>query len=144
MITSADTNIFVHAANPLAKEHTQAAQFLSSQREHFTTTHLVLVEIYMQLRNKAIFKGSAFGPKEAKNYCLKLAAVPFWTCVDYAPEATNKLWDWAETTTGGFRKIIDARIALTLRHHGVTHFATANVKDFQDFGFERVWNPLEE
>ncbi|MFM8358316.1 MAG: hypothetical protein ACKOET_07130 [Verrucomicrobiota bacterium] len=29
-----------------------------------------------------------------------------------------------------------------LRHDGVTEFATANVKDFEGFGFERVWNPL--
>lgn len=29
-----------------------------------------------------------------------------------------------------------------LRHHGVTELATANTKDFADFGFDRVWNPL--
>lgn len=59
------------------------------------------------------------------------------------PEISAKLWKWAETTRRGFRNIIDARIAFTLRHHGVTHFATANVKDFQGLGFEKVWNPLE-
>jgi hypothetical protein len=31
---------------------------------------------------------------------------------------------------------------LTLRQCGVTHFATANVKDFEGWGFEKVWNPL--
>ena len=25
----------------------------------------------------------------------------------------------------------------------VTEFATANIKDFEDFGFKRVWNPLK-
>jgi hypothetical protein len=29
-----------------------------------------------------------------------------------------------------------------LLHHGVTEFATANVKDFAKVGFKRVWNPL--
>jgi len=38
-----------------------------------------------------------------------------------------------------FRRIIDLRLALTLRHHGVTEFATANEKDFQSVGFNRVW-----
>lgn len=42
------------------------------------------------------------------------------------------------------RRLFDVRLALTLKHHGVTHFATANVKDFQDLRFERVWNPLLE
>lgn len=44
--------------------------------------------------------------------------------------------------TRGFRDIIDTRFALTLRHHGVTRFATANVKHFQGFGSTEVWNPL--
>jgi hypothetical protein len=26
--------------------------------------------------------------------------------------------------------------------HGVTRFATANMKDFQGLGFDQVWNPL--
>jgi predicted nucleic acid-binding protein len=40
------------------------------------------------------------------------------------------------------RSIFDALLAVTLRHHGVTRFATANVKHFGDYGFQRVWNPL--
>lgn len=40
------------------------------------------------------------------------------------------------------RRIIDARLALTLHHHGVREFATANVNDIKGFGFTRVWNPL--
>ena len=51
---------------------------------------------------------------------------------------------WPETARPGFafRRIIDLRLARTLRHHGVTEFATTNVKDFNGQGFERVWNPL--
>ena len=38
--------------------------------------------------------------------------------------------------------VFDARLALTLRHHGVTDFATRNEAHFAGFGFARVWNPL--
>lgn len=38
-----------------------------------------------------------------------------------------------------FRHIIDTRLTLSLRHLGVTHFATA--KHFEGPGFERVWRP---
>jgi predicted nucleic acid-binding protein len=38
--------------------------------------------------------------------------------------------------------IFDARLALTLRHHGVTEFATRNENHFAGFGFTRLWNPL--
>lgn len=34
------------------------------------------------------------------------------------------------------------RMAFTLRHYGVTHFATQNLKDFQGFGFREVFDPL--
>jgi predicted nucleic acid-binding protein len=52
------------------------------------------------------------------------------------------LWQWAGKTHSAFRQIIDARLAFTLRHHGVTHFATANQRHFREFGFKKVWNPL--
>jgi len=67
---------------------------------------------------------------------------PTWEFGGYEPEVGKPLWSWASQTTTGFRNIIDARLALTLRHHGVTHFATANEKHFEGFGFEKVWNPL--
>jgi len=41
------------------------------------------------------------------------------------------------------RRVFDARLGLTLLHHGVTEFATANVKDFAGLGFQRVFSPLE-
>jgi hypothetical protein len=43
-----------------------------------------------------------------------------------------------------FRKRYDVRTALILREHGVTDFATINLKDFEGLGFRRVWNPVVE
>jgi predicted nucleic acid-binding protein len=101
------------------------------------------VEIYMQLRNPAVLGRPLSGP-EAAAVCEQLRANPRWQHLDYDPEVSSQLWHWARSTESGFRRIIDARLALTLLHHDVTHFATANVKDFQEFAFERVWNPLDE
>jgi len=61
---------------------------------------------------------------------------------DYGPEVAKPHWNWATKTTSSFRLIIDAGLAFTLRHHGVTHFATANDKHFDGFGFEQVWIPF--
>ena len=101
----------------------------------------MLVELYMQLRNGAIFL-EPYTAREAADYCQAMKANPLWRCVDYDPKVSTLLWNWAAEQEAGFRQIIDARLAVTLRHHGVTKFATANVKDFQSFGFEKVWNPL--
>jgi hypothetical protein len=40
------------------------------------------------------------------------------------------------------RRIFDVRLTKTLQAHGVTEFATANTKNFEGLGFQRVWNPL--
>jgi hypothetical protein len=54
----------------------------------------------------------------------------------------DEVWKLAGSMDFARRRIFDARLALTLRHGGVTHFATTNVKDFEDWGFAKVWNPL--
>jgi uncharacterized protein len=107
----------------------------------FVVCELVLVELYMQFRSRAIFV-KPYTAWEAAAYCQSLKSNPLWHCVDYDPTASCRLWKWAVEAKAEFRQIIDARLAVTLRHHGVTQLATANVKDFKPFGFEKVWNPL--
>ncbi len=141
---SADTNLFIHSADPDSPNHSRAREFfaaLESSVTEFVVCELVLVELYMQLRNGAIFV-KPYSAKEAAEYCQAMKSNPLWRCIDYDPMVSSHLWKWAAGTKAGFRQIIDARLALTLRHHGVTQLATANVKDFKSFGFENVWNPL--
>jgi toxin-antitoxin system PIN domain toxin len=144
MILAADTNLFLYAANPASPHHKAAQQFFATEaagQQRFLVCGLVLVEIYMQLRNPAVFKKPR-SAKEAAAFCEVLKMNPTWEYADYEPDVATPLWLWAAGTTAGFRHIIDARLALTLVHHGVTHFATANTKHFAGFGFKKVWNPL--
>lgn len=144
MILSADTNLFLYAANPDSPHHEVAQRFFAEEasgKQRFLLCGLVLVELYMQLRNPAVFRKPKTA-KEATAFCDALSANPIWEFGDYEPEVAKPLWNWAAKTSTGFRHIIDARLALTLRHHGVTHFATANEKHFGGFGFEKVWSPL--
>ena len=142
-VVSADTNLFLYAANPDSPHHEGASRFFASTGDaEFVVCELVLVELYMQLRNRAVLK-NPLDAAAAAAFCARLRANPGWQHVDYDPGVSRALWRWAERTNTGFRRIIDARLALTLLHHGVERFATANAKDFREFGFERVWNPLE-
>ena len=141
-----DTNLLIHAADPDSSRHARAKEFFhdaSKGGEEFVLCELVLLELYMQLRNPAVFR-KPYSAKEASGYCRALKQNPAWRCVDYDTAISKQLWDYASSTRAGFRHIIDARLALTLRHHGVDRFATVNVKHFQEFGFTRVWNPLSE
>ena len=144
---TADTHLFIHAADPDSPHHAQAREFFDeASLEHddseFVLCELVLVELTMQLRNSAVF-AKPYSARESAEYCLALKQNPTWRCVDYDTAVSVKLWQWASATRAGFRRIIDARLGLTLRHHGVTQLATVNTKDFQEFGFQRVWNPLD-
>ncbi len=145
MILSADTNLFLYAANPDSPHHDAARRFFEEEtvgKERFLLCGLVLVELYMQLRNPAVFKKPKTA-REATAFCDALRSNPAWEFGDYEPDVAKPLWNWAAKTKTGFRHIIDARLAFTLRHHGVTHFATANAKHFKDFSFEKVWNPVD-
>jgi uncharacterized protein len=146
--TSADTNLFVYAADPDSPMHSKARSFFKANQgdsadSEFVICELVLIELFMQLRNPAVFK-KPYLPSEAASYCQALKKNPKWRCVDYDPGVSTTLWRWASDSTTGFRHIIDARLGFTLRHHGVTDFATANVKDFEQFGFTHVWNPIKD
>lgn len=144
MILSAATNLFLYAANPDSPYHAAAQHFFATEaagQQRFLLCGLVLVEIYMQLRNPVVFKKPETSAEAAK-FCQTLRSNPAWEHAHYEPDVAPPLWKWAAETTTGFRQIIDARLAFTLRHHGVTHFATANVKHFEGFGFEKVWNPM--
>jgi hypothetical protein len=69
----------------------------------------------------------------------------FWSVVDVEPGhgIMERVWQSAGRKAFARRRIFDVRLAQTLLHHGVTEFATRNVRDFRDTGFNRVWNPLE-
>jgi len=142
----ADSHLPIYAADPASPKHASARRFfgaLSDARDEFVLCELILIELYMQLRNPAIFV-APYTAQESTAYCQALKRNPNWRCVDYDPLVSQKIWSWAAQTKAGFRQIIDARIVLTLRHCRVTHFATAHVKHFKDFGFAHVWNSMLE
>lgn len=70
---------------------------------------------------------------------------PNWRVVDVQPEPAfmDDLWLTASAPSFAYRKIFDVRLAKTLLQHGVTDFATRNLKDFKNAGFIKVWDPLE-
>lgn len=141
---SFDTNLVIHAANSRAPEQRAAASFLQSlgARRDVVICELMLVEVYLKLRNARILR-NPLNARQAAAYCAALRANANWSLVESAP-VMESVWKMAAREDFAIRRIVDARLALTLRHHGVTEFATSNVKDFENFGFARVWNPLLE
>ena len=145
---SCDTNVLFAVIDSESVYHAAAIAYLNGVREseRFALCELVLVELYGLLRNPAVTKHPLNGA-EAARVIHQFRSHPYWLMLDYpGPQAEimSRLWELAASVDFPYRKVYDARLALTLRHHGVTEFATRNAKDFQGFGFKRVWNPLAE
>jgi len=139
---SIDTNILFAALEATAPHHERARAFLESHHDNgsMVVCELVLVELYLLLRNPAVVT-NPLSAGIAGRLIAEFRHHPRWRLVENAP-VMAAVWDQAGRDPFARRKLIDVRLALTLRHHGVTEFATVNGADFRDLGFRRVWNPL--
>lgn len=140
---SIDTNLLVYALNSSCDENEPARSFLErlADRSDVVVCELVLVELYLLLRNRQVVP-NPLSAENAVSACRQFRQHPNWRLVDSAP-VMPEVWGLAAESGFARRRIIDARLALTLRHHGVTEFATRNVRDFESLGFERVWSPID-
>ena len=141
---SFDTNLLLYSLNPQSKWHQKAVTVLEESlfNESVVLTDYVLVELYNLLRNSAVTK-QPLSPSAACAVVTQYWKYPSVIRAENAP-IMEDVWKMAAQPNFARRRIFDVRLGLTLRHHGVTHFATANVKDFQGLGFTKVWNPLTE
>ncbi len=139
---SIDTNLLLYAANADCAECETAARFLlsCSDRSDVVLCELVLVELYILLRNPSVVT-RPLDARAAAATCQAYRRHPRWRLVENAP-VMERVWRMATGEHFARRRIIDARLARTLLHHGVTELATVNTRDFAGFGFTRVWNPL--
>ncbi len=140
---SPDTNLLFAWLNRSHPAHPRATRWFEAQAGNpdLALCELCLVELYGLLRNDVLLT-RPLGAAAAVETVQRLRHHPQWELLDYPGGLMEDVWTRAATPQFARRRIYDARLALTLRHHGVTEFATANVKDFARFGFTRVWNPL--
>ena len=137
-----DTNILIYARVASAPLHAKAVAFLEqcAAEPDVVLAELVLVELYLALRNPAIL-APPLDAASAAAECQHLRSHPHWALVEQA-EVMGAVWQDAAVAGFARRRIIDVRLARTLLAQGVADFATVNERDFQGLGFRRVWNPL--
>lgn len=143
---SIDTNILLHAFNEDSPSHQVAYAWLNSiQRdEDVTISEFILAELYGLLRNSAVIK-HPLTADESVEVIQTYRSHPRWRLIGFPTESRplhDALWQRATSKNFAFRRLYDTRSALTMIAQGVTEFATVNVKDFENIGFRKVWNPL--
>jgi toxin-antitoxin system PIN domain toxin len=141
-VLSIDTNVLLYAQNRDCSEYEAAVAFLGEcgGRSDIAISELVLLELYQLLRNPAVLHRPLDGP-DAAEVCQVFRRNRRWALIENAP-VMNDLWKIAAMPGVARRRLFDARLALTLRYHGVHELATRNTKDFSGFGFDRVWDPI--
>ncbi|MGC1481818.1 MAG: TA system VapC family ribonuclease toxin [Chthoniobacterales bacterium] len=141
-----DTNILFHAYHDGSQRHKKAYDWVDEigGREDIVISEFVLVELYRLLRNPAVMDKPCSPP-------IAVAAIesyrthPRWRIAGFptqSRELHDELYQRMSRPNIAYRRIYDTRLALSLQAAGVTEFATTNLKNFQGFGFTKVWNPL--
>jgi toxin-antitoxin system PIN domain toxin len=145
-VISLDTNILFALVDQDQPLHAKAVAFAESLRNHdeVAVSEFVLLEFYNLLRNAAVM-ARPLGSSAAVDVCEAFRHHPHWQVVGFPPDSRlfhDAFWPRLRVKDFARRRSFDWRLALSLLGQGVTDFATVNVKDFQRFGFVRVWNPL--
>lgn len=143
-----DSNLLLFAYNINSPSHEKALKFVEGlqERSDVVINEFALIEFYRLLRNPVVLQ-HPLSASEAVDVIAQYRDHPRWKVTGFPDESDSvhdAIWRTAGEQGFAYRRIFDARFALVLRRFGVTEFATANVKDFQGFGFQRVWNPLLE
>jgi uncharacterized protein len=143
---SVDTNILFHAVNADSPRHDAAYGWIASlpADEEVAISEFVLAELYGLLRNPVVLR-HPLDADETVKIVQSYRNHPRWRLIGFPLDSRplhDALWQRAARKDFAFRRLYDARAALTMVAQGVTEFATVNVKDFAGFGFRRVWNPL--
>jgi len=141
-----DANILLYAYVEAAPENAAAQDFLTGQtpRSDVAISEFTLTELYLLLRNPAVLKKPLSAAK-AVEVIEAYRNHPRWRIPGFPPgsrQLHDQLWHHATKPQFPRRRLYGHRTALSLIAYGVTEFATANIKDFRNLGFERVWNPI--
>jgi toxin-antitoxin system PIN domain toxin len=142
-LISLDTNLLLYSLNRDCPEHEAARTFVEScvDRRDVAIAELVLIELYVLLRNPAVVR-RPLEAAPAAALCQTFRRHPRWALVDTAA-VMDRVWVAAARPGAARRHVFDARLAHTLLDNGVTELATRNTRDFEGFGFARVFNPLQ-
>jgi len=142
-----DANILLYAYVEAAPEHTRASAFLRSLAgdDRVAVSEFTLAELYLLLRNPAVVE-APLSAAAATQVVQAYRNHPHCRIPGFPPSSRavhDQMWSLAGSPQFARRRLFDVRTALALLACGVDAFATANLKDFQDLGFKKVWNPLQ-
>ena len=138
---SLDTNLLFASLESSHADHSRARAFVEALAGEVAISELVLMELYVLLRNPAVTVQPLAAPRAAE-VVEAFRTHPRWRLLDAPEGIMAEVWKKTASPAFARRRVFDARLGLSLVRQGVTEFATRNVSDFRDLGFTRVFDPL--
>ncbi len=141
---SLDTNILLYSINCDCPEYNQCRQLVDkalAEKELWIVADQVWFELYRLLRNPVVLQKPLTASQAAETIYWYREKSGWLKCA-WEPDMMNELKSRWEEDNFTARKSFDAVLAVTLKKHGVKDFYTRNNKDFDNFDFFTVINPL--
>ena len=141
-VVALDTNVVLRLVHSAAPEHTacqSAVRALATQGCRLVVPAQVVVEFWVVATRPTNVNGLGWSPSAAREKVDQLL-----TLVQVLPEPTDVFRTWLDIVTSpgtSGKRAHDARIAATLRAHGVRHILTLNDADFSSFPDLTTINP---
>lgn len=141
---SLDTNILLYSINTDCSEHTICKKLVDkalNEKDSWIVADQVWFELYRLLRNPVVLQNPLDAAQAAGtiNWYREKSG---WLKCAWEPDMMKELNSiWNEKFFSA-KKSFDAVLGVTLKAHGVKDFYTRNIKDFENFNFFSVINPL--
>jgi len=144
-MNSVDTNVLIYAVNSGCVEHDKARgvyeMMLESPRDWILSDQ-VLFEFYRGLRHPRILERPLSHQMALEQILFLREQSGVLHCCYEA-----SFWDLVTRKDSNARPkaihIFDKVLAVTLLKNGVNRFYTRNEKDFREFAFEKLINPID-
>lgn len=145
-MNSLDTNILIYAVNSGCKEHASAIKVYERMLEDPTSwiiSDQVLFEFYRGLRHKNILERPLNHQQAIEQISFLREEAGILHCA-YEVSFWDQVKSFDDCKNPKAIHIFDRVLAITLLKNKVTTLYTRNTKDFREFKFENLINPIDE
>jgi toxin-antitoxin system PIN domain toxin len=142
---SLDTNILVYAVNQGCIEHERARvvyEAMLDRPQDWIVCDQVLFEFYRALRNPRILE-RPLAHAEALHQIRFLREKSGVLHCGYQTRFWEEIVMGMEKSERASHHVFDRILAITLLRQGVKTFYTRNERDFAEFGFTQIINPVD-
>jgi predicted nucleic acid-binding protein len=143
-MNSLDTNLLFYALNADCTEHPVCLALIRralASPQDWIVADQIWFELYRLLRNPSI-QTHPLSATEASAKIKWFRSRSGWARCAWEPFLMDRLQARWQKAAFPARRTFDLVLALTLQANGVTDFFTRNTKDFNDFEFFTVTDPL--